>query len=293
MRTPEFQAYVAPARLCPQIWRLVLGVLLIVFVYAGFVGLVFWAGFAYATPFKFLSWANAVMTVQGAVPTLILLFTFIGMALGPILAAPACHMRGPGTLFGPFSITLRGFYTAVILVFIIYGITGLILAFIDPPLVNLPLKQWLGYLPYAIPLILIQTSAEELVFRGYLQQQLAARFKSRILWMILPSALFAAMHWDPQMGNMAWAVIAVTFAFALIAADLTEKTGSLGAAIGLHFANNIAAILVVSVPETITGLALFVTPFTKTDVSPMALALGLNLIFLILIWRTLRNILDR
>jgi len=293
MRTPEFEAYVAPARLYPQIWRLILGILLILFVYLGFIGLVFWAGFAYATPFKFLSWANAVMTTQGAVPTLIMLFTFIGMALGPIIAAPACHMRGPGTLFGPFSDTLRGFITAAGIVMLIFAAYSAFMFFLEPPLPNLPLNEWLWILPYAVPLILIQTSAEELIFRGYLQQQLAARFNSRFFWMILPSMLFASLHWDPAMGSNAWLVVAVTFGLALIAADLTEKTGSLGAAMGLHFANNLFALLFISVQDTITGLSLFVTPFTKADTAELPLVLGIDLILLLMIWRILRIALDR
>jgi len=254
---------------------------------------VFWGGFAYATPFKFLSWANAVITVQGAVPTLIMLLTFTGMALGPIIAAPACHMRGPGTLFGPFGVTIRGFFTAAIIVLVFYTIYGAVAFYLDPPQPNMELDIWLQYLPYALPLILIQTSAEELIFRGYLQQQLAARFNSRFFWMFLPSALFAALHWDPEMGNNAWLVIGVTFAIALIAADLTEKTGSLGAAMGLHFANNIFALLIISVQDTITGLALFVTPFNKADTAELPLALGIDLILLLVIWRILRIALDR
>ena len=260
MRTPEFNAYIGPARLYPQIWRLLLGILLILFVYSGFIALVFWAGFAYATPYGFLSWANGVMTTQGPVPTLIMLFTFTGMALGAIIAAPACHMRGPGTLFGPFTTTLRGFLTAAGIVLLIYAIYSAATYTLEPPLVNMPLTEWLRYLPYALPLILIQTSAEELIFRGYLQQQLAARFNSRLVWMGLPSVLFAALHWDPTMGNNAWLIIIVVFVMALIAADLTEKTGSLGAAMGLHFANNVFALLFVSLQDTITGLALYVTP---------------------------------
>ncbi|WP_456386112.1 CPBP family intramembrane glutamic endopeptidase [Profundibacter sp.] len=293
MRTPEFEAYIAPARLYPQIWRLILGTLLILFVYLGFMAMVFWGGFAYATPFKFLSWANAVMTTQGAVPTLIMLFTFVGMALGPIIAAPACHMRGPGTLFGPLATTIRGFMTALIIAGLIYTVFGAITFYLEPPLPNLPLGEWLRYLPFALPLILIQTSAEELIFRGYLQQQLAARFKSRIFWMLLPSLLFAALHWDPAMGSNKWLVITVTFVMALIAADLTEKTGSLGAAMGLHFANNIFALLLISVQDTINGLALFVTPFDKSDTAQLPLALGIDLILLLVVWRILRIALDR
>ena len=293
MRTPEFNAYVAPACLYPQIWRLILGILLILFIYMGFVGIVFWAGFAYATPFGFLSWANAVMTTQGAVPTLIMLFTFAGMALGPIIAAPACHMRGPGTLFGPAPDVLRGFFTATAVVLVIFGVYGVLMFFALPPLPNLDPKEWLQFLPMALPLVLIQTSAEELVFRGYLQQQLAARFKSRFIWMVLPSLLFASLHWDRSLEGNLWLVLVVTFVIALIAADLTEKTGSLGAAIGLHFANNIFALLVVSIQDTITGLALFITPFSKTDTASLQLALGIDLVLLFIVWRILRIVLDR
>ncbi|PHQ99688.1 MAG: hypothetical protein COB39_02425 [Marinosulfonomonas sp.] len=293
MRTPEFEAYIAPARLYPQIWRLVLGIALILFIYLGFMGLVFWGGFAYATPFKFLSWANAVMTTQGAVPTLIMLFTFTGMALGPIIAAPACHMRGPGTLFGPLATTMRGFTTAVIIVLLVYAVYGAVTFYIEPPLTNLPLNEWLKYLPYALPLILIQTSAEELIFRGYLQQQLAARFNSRLIWMVLPSLLFTSLHYDKSLEGNLWMVLVVVFVIAMIAADLTEKTGSLGAAIGLHFTNNIFALLIISVQDTITGLALFVTPYSKSDTSTLPVELGINLILLLVVWRILRIALDR
>lgn len=293
MRAPEFNAYIAPARLYPQIWRLLLGLLLILFVYLGFMALVFWGGFAYATPFGFLSWANGVRTMQGAGATLVMLFTFTGMALGPIIAAPACHMRGPGTLFGPFGDTLRGFITAAIIVLLIYAIYSAVVYYFNSAVPNLPLNEWLGYLPYAVPLILIQVSAEELVFRGYLQQQLAARFNSRLIWMVLPSALFASLHWDAGLGHNLLPVLGLTFVMGLVAADLTEKTGSLGAAIGLHFANNIFALLIVSVQDTITGLSLFVTPFSKDDVSVVPLALGIDLIMLLIVWRILRAALDR
>jgi len=254
MRTPEFNAYIAPARLYPQIWRLILGILLILFIYLGFMGLVFWAGFIVTFPMGSLRWANAVLTVQGAVPTLIMLFTFTGMALGPIIAAPACHMRGPGTLFGPLDVTLRGFLTAAVLALTGFAIYGAVSLLFQPVVPNLAVKVWLQYLPYALPVLLIQTSAEELLFRGYLQQQLAVRFRSRAVWMLIPAALFSVGHYDAEMGDTAWLVVGVTFVFALIAADLVERTGSLGAAIGLHFANNVFALLLVSVKGTITGL---------------------------------------
>jgi membrane protease YdiL (CAAX protease family) len=111
--------------------------------------------------------------------------------------------------------------------------------------------------------------------------------------MVLPSALFASLHWDPEMGSIKWLVVGVTFIIALIAADLTEKTGSLGAAIGLHFANNIFALLFISMQDTITGLALYVMPFDRADTSELPLALAIDLLLLLVIWRILRIALDR
>jgi hypothetical protein len=82
------------------------------------------------------------------------------------------------------------------------------------------------------------------------------------------------------------------FAFGLIAADLTEKTGSLGAAIGLHFINNFFGLLIISIPGTITGLALWVTPFGLEDHGIIAASLVLNVVFLVVVWRVVLWALD-
>ncbi len=293
MRSPEFQALIAPARQYPQIWRVLLGILLIIFIYIATTALIFWAGFAYATPFKFLTWANAVSRAETPVPTLIVLFTFSGMALGAILAAPALHYRSPGSLFGPLGETLRGFVIAAASVLIIAAIAFVASLFFDPPVAHLPFSEWLKYLPLALPLLLIQTSAEELVFRGYLQQQLAARFKSRFIWMVIPSLLFASLHYSAELGTNLWLVLGVTFIFALISADLVEKTGSLGASIGLHFANNIFALLVISIDGPLSGLSLYKSSYGLADTTILPYVLIANILVLLVIWRILRFLLAR
>lgn len=293
MRSPEFEAYIGPARLYPQLWRLLLGVVLILFIYAATTGLIFWGLFAAVGPMGFFAWMTDVVSMNLPVPTLIVLTTFAGLALGPILAAPVCHLRPPSTLFGPLGDTLRGFALATITVFAVLLPFLALGALISPPMENLPLGEWLGYLPLAIALVLMQVTAEELVFRGYLQQQLAARFRARLIWMGLPAAVFAALHYDPDMGQSVWLILAATFVFGLIAADLTELTGSLGAAIGVHFANNILALLVITLDGKITGLALYVTPYTADDTSALMIATGLDILILLAIWRLLRLLLNR
>jgi membrane protease YdiL (CAAX protease family) len=113
------------------------------------------------------------------------------------------------------------------------------------PLPNIELSLWLSFLPLALVGVLIQTGAEEVLFRGYMQQQLAARFSSPMMWMVLPSAIFAALHYQPEiMGDNTWLMMAAVFVFAVLAADLTAVTGNIGAAWAMHFVNNALAILV-------------------------------------------------
>ncbi len=293
MITPEFSAYVAPARLYPQIWRLILGLLLILFIYAGFLALVMAGIMAYATPMGFFGWMLDLRDGTKPVPTLVMLFTFVGFGLGAIITAPACHYRSPGTLFGPFGETLRGFVLTVVISLIFFSLLVTALIFFDRPADNLPFQEWLKYLPYALPLLLIQTASEEMVFRAYLPQQLAARFASRFVWMLLPALLFASLHWNPKLGVDAWLVVGATFVFALISTDLVVNTGSLGASMGLHFVNNIFALLVVSMDQTITGLSLFVTPMPDPGSWDFSVAMIVDLVALLILWRILRFALSR
>ncbi len=290
--TPEFRAYIAPVRLYPQIWRLLLGVLLIVFIYAGFTALVLAGVFAATMPFGFFPFLMELASPANPVPTLVLLFTFAGFGLGAIIAAPACHYRSPATLFGPLDETLRGFFITVVICLAFFAAFGALMLALDTATANLPFGQWVRYLPLAVLLVLVQTASEELVFRAYLPQQLAARFASRAVWMFLPALLFALLHYNPQFGPAAWMIVATVFAFALIATDLVEQTGSLGAAMGLHFVNNLFALLVISMDETITGLSLFIAPL-PADMAQWAVSTAVNLAILLVLWRVLRYALTR
>jgi membrane protease YdiL (CAAX protease family) len=148
-------------------------------------------------------------------------------------------------------------------------------------------------LPLALLGVAVQTGAEELVFRGYLQQQLAARFRSPLIWMLVPSLAFGAAHYDPATsGGNLWLIVLATGAFGLAAADLTARSGSLGAAWGFHFANNVAALLVIAVKGTIPGLALFTTPYDATDPVMRGLVV-IDIVTLAVAWLLVRRALSR
>ncbi len=123
------------------------------------------------------------------------------------------------------------------------------------------------------------------MFRGYLQQQLAARFRSPLAWMLVPSILFGALHYSPEAyGDNAWIIVAWSVMFGLLAADLTARTGNLGAAIGFHFANNFSAILLVGLAGQMDGLALWTLAADPTDGAAMLPLLIIDAAWLWVSW---------
>ena len=225
-----------------------------------------------------------------------LLWSFAALAIGPMIAVRLLHGRSIRTLFGRGSTVLRDFVKAAATLMVIY-ILGIALSSLLPgaegTLPGLDLRRWLSFLPLALIGIGIQTLAEELVFRGYLLQQLAARFRSPLIYLLLPSILFALLHYEPGvMGPNAIYVVAATGLFGLVAADLTARTGSIGAAWGLHFANNAAALLFVSSGGVLQGLALrisTVAPETEGFVSMIVI----DVVMLAVVWGLCRLVLRR
>jgi membrane protease YdiL (CAAX protease family) len=111
--------------------------------------------------------------------------------------------------------------------------------------------------------------------------------------MAVPSVAFGLLHLEPSSGGAAtgWLIVLGATIFGLMAADLTSVTGSLGAAWGLHFANNVFAVALVAMQGTITGLSLYTTPFAMADAPPVLFALDMGL--LALVWLVCRRALER
>ncbi|MBX3569189.1 MAG: CPBP family intramembrane metalloprotease [Rhizobiaceae bacterium] len=126
---------------------------------------------------------------------------------------------------------------------------------------SVAVSTWLLTLPIAALVLLVQTSAEEVFFRGYLLQSLAQRFKSWLVWGGLPAAIFAFAHWSGEAQPwMNASVVASILMFAAAAVVLVHLTGNLGAAMGMHFANNLVAFLFMASGKDGQTLALFITP---------------------------------
>jgi hypothetical protein len=189
---------------------------------------------------------------------------------------------------------LRDFVRGAAAVVLVYAVALAVWSTAYDARPGLPPGTWALLLVPAILGLIVQTGAEELLFRGYILQQLAARFRSPVIWAFLPALTFGLLHFDTgRLGGMAiWAVAATTL-FGLMAADLTARTGNLGAAWGLHFGNNAFGILILGTPGNLSGLALFQTPYTADDMSRAGAVPVLDILFLTAAWFLARRLCTR
>ena len=219
------------------------------------------------------------------------LFTFGLITLSVALVVRLLHRRAMRSLLGPGRPFLRQFTQGCVMLSLLT-----VVLFILPPwdmgesyVPNMALGDWLLLLPLSLLAVLVQSSAEEVLFRGYIQQQLAARFRSPLIWMVLPSALFGCLHYMPATaGENAFLVAIWAGIFGLLMADLTARSGTLGPAIALHFINNVSAILIISLPDNLAGLALYVAPFSLDNTELLRAWLPVDFMLMLVFWLAVR-----
>lgn len=279
-----------PARPTAQLWRLALGLGIAV-------ALFFAMSYSYfnllaelVTQAEWPALAHEIDTGSTPRGMLALLGIFGLITLSLTLVLRTLHGRRLLSLVGPLRKAGRDFLRVTIA---LVALSVLLLILPEPegmaPQPGLPPLRWAALLPLALPLVFIQVTAEELVFRGYIQSLLAARFRSPLVWMFLPAAAFGALHWDPQvMGANTPVYAATAFVFGLAAADLTARSGTLGAAVALHFAINVSALLITAPQGHNFGLALQLFPFTLDDPAARAIWLPYDMLVLLCAWLATR-----
>ena len=267
-----FGAFVDQARRGPNSpGRIVAGTILVVIVAAiGMVGLVtlgsFAIGFGWiAEPFGNDVIGNDVFSAfLGSRAFLAVAILALGAIWpGVWLAVRLLHKRRLATVLGASGRIARGDFTRAFAATAIVAGVGVAASFgFDPTIQRsaMPVGAWLAAIPVLVAILLVQTSAEELMFRGYLLQSLAARHRSPLVWGVVPGLLFAVLHWNPAASAPLLAVVIGAIAvFAFAATVLVYVTGNLGAAMGMHFANNIVAFLLISSDSPERALALYVS----------------------------------
>lgn len=297
LKWPTYDAhdtFIASALGTQQVWRLLIGLCIAAGVYL-LCNQVFYSIVLTVGGQSPAFW-NALVDGSTPMAMYVLLFSFVFMAVGAGVAVRVAHNRSAADMFGPKG-KMLGQGIAVLWVLVPLTVVIWILPpwnLGDPFVPNLDLSLWLILLPISLLAVLVQVSAEEIVFRGYIQRQLAARFKSPWVWMVLPSVLFGAGHYTPESAGANAMTIAVWAAvFGVLMADLTARAGTLGPAIAVHLVNNISALLIVSMPGELSGLALYLSPFSMADEAELRAWLPVDFAWMFVCWLAARLAIQR
>lgn len=283
-----FQRYLEPARQRPGWWRVLVGALVILAVWIlwGILTVVGWLGVQLGlTGDLQMALARTGGIATGADPAsiMVLLISFLGIWVGTAIALRGLHDQPLSTVLGPRGPSgfLRGLAAGLAFSAISIGLAVLLSG---PPEPARAVGPWLITAVPILVLIFFQAAGEELLFRGYLLQQLAARASHPIVWALLPSLGFGLMHYSgdlPDHGGLYY--VAITTAIGLALAATVWRSGSLWPAAGLHVGINWVSLTVVGGEGILSGTQLWLFPSPELGrLFAIELALCVGLLLLVL-----------
>ena len=189
-------------------------------------------------------------------------FAFIAFLVALYIAVRFIHQRAFITLITPkIEIKISRIMQGFLLWLILLGVACAIEYFLFPQSyqLNYNQNQFLMFLPFALILTPIQTSVEELFFRGYIMQTVG--LITRISWIPIwfSSLIFAALHLgNPEIESNFYTIAGFYLVLAFFLAFITVKDDSLELALGVHAANNLFTILLVNPTNSVLpGYAIF------------------------------------
>ncbi|TPI23476.1 CPBP family intramembrane metalloprotease [Mesorhizobium sp. B3-2-1] len=242
--------------------RLLLGTLIVVLFWGATTAAVLFGG-----TYVYFAWQTATSPygmegfLASPIGILSALTSFAGIWIGLWLAMRWVHGEPLSALLGAGRRVSRpDFLKGLIAVLITSALSEILLYLLAPGIGRgtISLSSWLLFAIPIVALTLLQTSSEEVLFRGYLLRGLASRFRSPFIWALLPGLLFTSLHWSGGSSAAINACVLVSIAaFALLLTLVVYATGNLGAALGAHFGNNLTGFLLISHQESYNSFALF------------------------------------
>lgn len=186
--------------------------------------------------------------------------------------------------------------------FVVWLVLGAIAQIIDFALnparavLTFDAARWFTFLPFVLILTPIQTSAEELLFRGYFLQGFGRLVKNPILLVLIGGALFGIPHlFNPEIVNNPgqWLLLFLNyFLTGSVFTLYTLRDNRLELALGAHMSNNLFAALIVNYQDSaLTTPALFTTPAIDPLVGLVTLIL-ISTAFYVIVFRLLGRAAD-
>lgn len=127
-------------------------------------------------------------------------------------------------------------------------------------------KQWFLLFPFVLILTPIQTSLEELLYRGYLMQGLSLILKHRLGLILITSMLFAIPHFsNPEMQRGFIWIAMDYFTWGVFMSTIVLEDDRLELALGIHAANNIFGFLIVNTTDSVIPTPAILTITSAID----------------------------
>lgn len=175
-------------------------------------------------------------------------FSLVMMLAGLALVVRVLHRRPLMSLVAP---ARRPDWTRIARAAAWWGAFALVAAAVEHVLypgryyVSFDPQRYFMFAALVLVLTPVQTTAEELLFRGYLMQALGLLARHPAVIAVLSAAIFMLPHlMNPEVQQYGAAVLAGTyFVIGLLLAAITLRDGRLELAIGLHAANNLVLAL--------------------------------------------------
>lgn len=231
-------------------------------------------------------------TYEGPLKLALILLVFSGILIGVLIATPVIHKRPVlSVLTGAESFRWRRVIRAGLLWLVMLMVLELIGYLIDPELYTFrtDLTPFFWALLVCVIVLPFQTSAEEVLLRGYLMQQIGLLTIKPWVPIIVTSLIFGLLHGgNPEVVQFGLAKsMTLYIAMGLFFGIITVMDDGLEAPLGIHYINNFFAFVIVgytgSVFEGVPSL------IVKETEELTWLAVGSNLAVMVVILLILKR----
>ena len=148
-------------------------------------------------------------------------------------------------------------YKKIFFSFMLWGSISTLMVFFDywmsPEDFTWNFKPFTFLILFLISIVMIplQTTLEEIIFRGYLLQGFGVLFKNRWMPLLTTSTLFGLLHlWNPEIDKLGIHLIWYYIGTGLFLGLITLMDEGLELALGFHAANNLVTALLVTASWT-------------------------------------------
>lgn len=107
-------------------------------------------------------------------------------------------------------------------------------------------NKWISLIPVVIPLILIQVTVEEIIFRGFFQQLCGRENKCALKSALISVVFFTVVHIPNALVYRDLSMLLYYGYFSLFLALLVYISNGIEKGIGVHFANNLFGMVFIS-----------------------------------------------